>query len=313
MMSIIDFNTSEMTMEIELERRAVGLLSPDLEQECLAVRAELFKCTDEAATADDSLLSTVASANIDVDDNAEIVACVRTAKAKMKTAIDASAEARSRLESLDQRRRRQYTALAELGARLFGALTEMSRIDPMYQFSMADAIGIFEQTIRSEPTGIDPEDKLRMERFALNLAKRICSSVANGILERDRILFGLNIAICLETSFDRVSQDEIDFLASALPANGNAVSPLLWLSDRKWGNLAALRERIAYGRLIAEHFASHETEWRQWCCSDNPEALALPVHLTEVCQNKFMVFSQMDFHRFVFRLRFVVFVCSPFC
>lgn len=291
MMSIIDFNTSEMTMEIALERRAVGMLSPGLEQEYSAVRGELFNSIDDTASADNSLLATVASANTDVDDNAETVAFVQTAKAKMITAIDASAEARNRLKSLDERRRRQYTAIAAMAARIFGTLSEMSHIDPMYQFSMADSIAIFEQTIQSESAGIEPEDTVQMEKFALNLAKRIYSFIANGILERDRILFGLNIAICLEKSFDRLSQNEIDFFANAMPSNENAISPLLWLSDGKWGNLVALQERVAYGRLIAEHFAANETEWKEWCCADNPEAIDLPVHLMAVCQNKFMVFS----------------------
>lgn len=306
MMSIIDFNTSEMTMEIELEYRAFVILNSNLEQQYRSFYIQYQNCTNEMKKIDENLLMKIASTNIVINDNVKYISLIQNAKENQLKINNVKIDVKNNLENINGHRKK-YNKLSKIATKIYVAIKNMSHIDPMYQFMLDDFIDCFEKTIKTifEMTeiGIDPaDDKVRMESFSKNFSNRIYNILSYGLYECDRLLFAMNITFYHEQSFDRLHQDEIDFFAmmtTTMTTTLSEKSPLLWLSEEHWNNLMAFKEYISYGKYIVQQFIENEAKWKIWYLSDNPEIIDLPVNLMDICQSKFMV-----------NFNFILFICS---
>nr|CAB3238692.1 dynein heavy chain 8, axonemal-like [Phallusia mammillata] len=205
--------------------------------------------------------------------------------AEIKKQYDEAIETQSRIDAAElgiERAKEGFREVALRGAVLFDVTRVMPVVNPLYHFSWQHFIRLYDKSIHQS------------ERSAL---KVICSemtfsiffTLCQGLLERDRYLFALLMAIEIEDSLGNVNIGEREFLISPeyghalMAALGRHVSesraqakkPFDWMSEDPFHNLQILATYFDWVHEIFDKMPKdgREMQWRLLCEGDSPESV----------------------------------------
>lgn len=149
-----------------------------------------------------------------------------------------------------------YRPVAERTAGLFFCISELTNIDPMYQYSLAFFINLFIAAIQSSQPSEDLNERLGYlnEEFLLSLYRNICRS----LFEKDKMIFSFLLTIKLREMSKEINMEEFRFLLTGGISLGGELPkiPADWLSEKSWGELLRLSDLPAY-KGFADHFAKN--------------------------------------------------------
>ena len=254
-----------------LEEQLLGALIqeelPDVAAKKNALVISNARMTKELHDIENKILQLLSEAEGNILDNVDIIEALDEAKvtgndikAKMLDAVKTEKE-------IDLQRK-NYRPVAYRATTLFFCITDLARVDPMYQYSLLWFTQLFVLAIKESEPASDLEQRLKNlnDAFTFILYENVCRS----LFEKHKLLFSFMLCIKILQSHNLVDGDEWRFLISGFTTSASVVkeNPApSWLTEKSWSELTALASLTNFTSLC-DHFTTNTKEWK--LLFDNP-------------------------------------------
>jgi dynein heavy chain 2 len=234
LMTQINFTVTRSGLEGQLLGLTIQHERPELEtkkSECLQ-KEEASKI--QLSDLEKQLLNELANAKGDILENVSLINKLTQIKKQSQTIMESLVESARLKEELDQKRE-TYRPFARNGSRLYFLIGDMKRVNPMYQFSLAVFLTLFQQALESKS---DKAANLeaRIALLSEGLQKVTFNYISRSLFKEDRLLFAMHIVHGLFPEL--FIEDEWNFFIGAVmkqqQSNANTQAPPRWVTaDRK--------------------------------------------------------------------------------
>ncbi|ORZ30920.1 dynein heavy chain and region D6 of dynein motor-domain-containing protein [Catenaria anguillulae PL171] len=293
--TLLNFTLAASGLEDQLLAIVVANERPDLEEaknQLMLTNAQMKKELQEIEDKILYLLSSVQGSPVDDERLIDTLAASKLTSSEI-TAKVAQAEITER--DIDSTRL-GYVPVAVRTRILFFCITEMSRIDPMYQYSLGWFMNIFSSALKMSEKSTDLAQRLSniIEYFTFSLYSNVCRS----LFERHKLLFSFLLGVRILLNDNKVNIDDFKFLVTGsapTPGGGGAsgnggggsgghggkVQAVLpnpakeWLTEMSWTDIQTLGHLESYSG-IAEDFCLQPNEYRRLFDSPTPHLEPLP-------------------------------------
>lgn len=269
--TLINFTVTPDGLEEQLLAEVVKIERSDLEQMKTDVTIQQNKFKISLKALEDELLVRLASAGENVLADHALVINLETTKKTVDEIETKVAEARVTTAQLDDARN-IYRSAAKRAAILYFVLTDLSKINPLYRFSLKSFMTVFKQAVALAAQGKP------LERRVSNLVESITLQTflhtQRGLFEVDKLTFTSHMILRIMISSQQITKEEIDFLLR-YPYDPNALPPVDFIGRSSWGGikLLTMMEQF-YG--IDKDIENYTKRWRAFLSSEAPERQTFP-------------------------------------
>jgi len=173
--------------------------------------------------------------------------------------------------------RRAYSLVAAHSALLFTTITDLAKLDPMYQFSLQWFKDLFVVSIEEAPMNADVGQ--RIDQLKRQSTSRLFRSVARALFDTHKLLFAFSL--CLKTMNAAGSLDVAEcrfLLTGSAPQDDHLPhidNPTEFLTSAEWNRVLALGRLHAFSGIEVA-FDVMRGEWQKFYESFQPEEERLP-------------------------------------
>ncbi|XP_049632688.1 dynein axonemal heavy chain 9 [Suncus etruscus] len=269
--TLINFTVTREGLEDQLLAAVVSMERPDLEQ----LKSELTKQQNEfkitLKTLEDNLLSRLSSASANFLGETALVENLEITK-KTAAEIEKKVQEAKLTEMKINDAREHYRPAAAQASVLYFIMNDLSKIHPMYQFSLKAFNIIFHKAVKKAA----PNENLK-ERVT-NLIDSITFSLyqytTRGLFECDKLTYLAQLTFQILLMNKEVRTAELDFLLRSSVQTG-ITSPLEFLSHQAWGNIKTLSSMEEFHNLDRDIEGSAKS-WKKFVESECPEKEKFP-------------------------------------
>ncbi|KAI5103364.1 dynein beta chain, ciliary, partial [Silurus meridionalis] len=269
--TLINFLVTRDGLEDQLLAAVVAKERPDLEElkAELTIQQNTFKITLKEL--EDSLLARISAASGNFLGDTALVENLETTK-KTATEIEQKVLEAKITEKKINLARESYRSVSIRAALMFFILSDLNKINPIYQFSLKAFTKVFEVAImRSEPA----EDvNQRVENLINEITYSVFMYTNRCLFEKDKLTFIALIVFQILVRNKEINPSELDFLLR-FPFKAGLVSPVDFLSNQGWGGIKALAEMDDFKDLDND-IESLATSWKKFVESEAPEKELFP-------------------------------------
>uniref|UniRef100_A0A336M3T0 CSON009294 protein n=1 Tax=Culicoides sonorensis TaxID=179676 RepID=A0A336M3T0_CULSO len=280
MVTLINFTITEQGLREQLLSTVVVEERPDLQEKKESLIIESASNRDALHNVETKILTVLSSSegNILEDENAiEIL----TSSKNLSEEIQAKQEIAVYTETEIDESRQLYMPVAEHSAVLFFCITELSNIDPMYQYSIDWFLNLFVHTIRKAPK----TDNLTERLSYLNsfFTKSIYKNVCRSLFEKDKLVFSMVLTVGLLRAKGEINDETLSFfLTGGVALNNTFENPApQWLSDKSWGEIVRASEVPTLSNFH-RNFSFNVNIWKNYYTLDAPEENTFPEQYAKV-------------------------------
>ncbi|NXA28829.1 DYH17 protein, partial [Ibidorhyncha struthersii] len=269
--TLINFLVTREGLEDQLLAAVVAKERPDLE----TLKANLTKSQNEfkikLKELEDSLLARLSAAAGEFLGDTALVENLETTK-RTAMEIEEKAKEAKTTEGQINVARENYRPAAERASLLYFILSDLNKINPIYQFSLKAFNTVFEKAIQHTA----PDDDIKQR--VINLTDEITYSVymytARGLFEKDKLIFLAQVAFQVLAVKKEVNPAELDFLLR-FPSKAGVASPVDFLQPQGWGGIKVLSEMEEFKNLDSDIEGSAK-RWKKFVESEVPEKEVFP-------------------------------------
>ncbi|XP_033278738.2 dynein axonemal heavy chain 9 isoform X2 [Orcinus orca] len=269
--TLINFTVTRDGLEDQLLAAVVSMERPDLEKlkSDLTKQQNGFKIT--LKTLEDNLLSRLSSASGNFLGETALLENLEITKQTAAEVEKKVQEAKVTEVNINEARER-YRPAAARASLLYFIMNDLSRIHPMYQFSLKAFNIVFQKAVEKAA----PDESLK-ERVA-NLIDSITFSMyqytTRGLFECDKLTYLSQLTFQILLLNQEVSAAELDFLLRS-PVQTDVTSPVEFLSHQAWGGIKALSSKEEFYNLDRDIEGSAKG-WKKFVESECPEKEKFP-------------------------------------
>ncbi|RDD38836.1 Dynein heavy chain 1, axonemal [Trichoplax sp. H2] len=272
--TLINFTLSPSGLEDQLLALVVAEERPDLEEAKNQLILSNARMRQELREIEDKILARLSASEGNPVDDIDLIKTLEASKAKSEEIKSRVAIAERTEKDIDETRN-EYIPVAIRTRILFFCVTDLAKLDPMYQYSLEWFIGIFLSGI----SNADRADKVRIrieninDYFTYSLFTNICRS----LFERHKLLFAFLLSSRILQDENAIDMAEWRFLLTGGAAvTQNLPNPASqWLSERGWTEILHLSELSTF-RDFARDFTIHVEEFKRIFDSSEPHKQRLP-------------------------------------
>ena len=182
--------------------------------------------------------------------------------------------------------REKYRKAAKLGSILFFVVNELSKIDPMYQFSLEWYLNLFRTSIRESKTAPAVESiELRVESIFKYHKLEVYKNACNSLFEKHKLLLALQMNVRLAEWSDSQKEEWNFFLRGGqiMEKKDQPPNPAPdWITSTAWDNLTTLESLPNFMGIVAA-LQYNSKEWKRWYIQYQPEVSPLPGEWESKC------------------------------
>nr|XP_031530690.1 dynein heavy chain 9, axonemal-like [Vicugna pacos] len=231
--TLINFTVTRAGLEDQLLAAVVSMERPDLEQlkSDLTKQQNGFKIT--LKTLEDNLLSHLSSASGNFLGETALVESLEVTKQTAAEIEKKVQEAKVTEVKLNEARE-HYRPAAARASLLYFIMSDLSRIHPMYQFSLKAFSAVFRKAV--EKAAADESLGERVANLTDSITFSVYQHTARGLFERDKLTYLAQLAFQILLMNQEVGAAELDFLLRS-PVQTGIPSPVEFLSRQAWGGI----------------------------------------------------------------------------
>ena len=253
---------------------AVAKERPDLEEEKARLTTEGAENARQLAEVENKIIEVLGSSEGSILESETAIDVITNAK-ELSNEINRKQAIAKKTEITIDETREGYRPLAVHVAHLFFNVGELCNIEPMYQYSLAWYVNLFNHALEFAPRSDDLQKRLDnlIDFFTYSLYKNICRS----LFEKDKLLFSFTLAATIFTYKGTLDPGEYRFLLTGGLGQkpGADDVPCKWLNKNLWLEMLRLSDLPAFDGF-ADAFRSNPDAWQHIYDSANPESEALP-------------------------------------
>eukprot|EP00002_Diphylleia_rotans_P013196 TRINITY_DN2570_c0_g1_i1.p1 TRINITY_DN2570_c0_g1~~TRINITY_DN2570_c0_g1_i1.p1 ORF type:complete len:3210 (-),score=627.88 TRINITY_DN2570_c0_g1_i1:227-9145(-) len=262
--ALVNFVTTVEGVQDQLLGIVVAKERQELEEEKNYLVVQNAGFQSELKRLEDQILGMLSSADGNFLENEALIETLNAAK-KTSQEIAEKMELAAETEQKIDMARADYKPVAALASLLYFCVTDMSNLEPMYQYSLTWFTNLFVKAIAAaEPSNALPQRLKNLNgHFMYSLYRNVCQS----LFEKDKLLFSFLVAVRQQMEDGKISALEWrHFLTggSSLGASPPAKPQnLSWLPDNMWQDVDNL-SHLPIFRGIHEAIARHAPAWQTY-------------------------------------------------
>uniref|UniRef100_G1PVX8 Dynein axonemal heavy chain 9 n=2 Tax=Myotis lucifugus TaxID=59463 RepID=G1PVX8_MYOLU len=269
--TLINFTVTRDGLEDQLLAAVVSMERPDLEQLKLDLTKQQngFKIT--LKTLEDSLLSRLSSASGNFLGDTALVENLEVTKQTAAEVEEKVQEAKVTEVKINEARE-HYRPVAARASLLYFIMNDLSRIHPMYQFSLKAFSSVFQRAVEKAP----PHESLpqRVASLMDSITFSVFQYTTRGLFECDKLTYLAQLTFQILLLNQAVGAAELDFLLRS-PVQAGVTSPVEFLSHQAWGGIKALSAMEEFSNLDRDIEGSAKS-WKKFVESECPEKEKFP-------------------------------------
>ena len=274
--TIIDFTVTMSGLEDQLLDRVVQFEKPELQLERTKLKTEVNECKAQILQLQDDLLYKLSNCEGSLLDDPDIIDVLNVTKktsAEVTEKLKNAGEAEERIKIACE----EYRPVAKRGSIIYFLIAELSPVSTMYQTSLAQFIGVFQQSMKEAEKAAIPAK--RIANVVDDLTFRTFLYICRGYLEVHKKIYALLLALKLQLSSDIITMDHFACLVKgggALDINSVKKKPKEWVKDGDWLNIIQLSMSVPLFKELPDIMARNDGAWRQWYDQEAPETVPVP-------------------------------------
>lgn len=282
---IINFNVTLLGLRDQLLNYVVGYEKPELEKQRKELIMETSANQAELKELEDTLLSELsAETDVPLVDNVPLIEVLERAKSKSVTIAAALENAKITTADINTSRE-SYKSVAKRGAILFFALTGLSAISEMYEYSLSSYLTVFMNAL--ETSKKDNVLSARLRFITEKLTQLVYEFTCMGIFESHKLMFSFQMTTMIMDGDDELNREEMDFfLKGNTSLDSVSPKPFNWMSTNGWKDAIRLQELGGSWASLLNNIQDNEPQWKRWYDMEAPEMAILPCRYSESL-NKF--------------------------
>ncbi|XP_076446844.1 LOW QUALITY PROTEIN: cytoplasmic dynein 2 heavy chain 1-like [Babylonia areolata] len=233
----INFTTTRAGLSGQLLGITIQHEKPELEIRKTDLLKQEEDLKIQLAKLEDSLLEELANATGNILENKELLDSLNKTKASSITISEALSESMQLQISLDAERN-SFIPLADSGSSLYFVITDLSKIDNMYRFSLAAFLRLFQKALETKNDGGGTEK--RIHTLGQKLQQLVYEYVCRSLFKADRLMFAMHMAH--GTKPELFNENEWEAFTGVLvsDAKGDGRAPS-WVDEERASSVASLK------------------------------------------------------------------------
>nr|XP_033782541.1 dynein heavy chain 1, axonemal isoform X1 [Geotrypetes seraphini]XP_033782544.1 dynein heavy chain 1, axonemal isoform X1 [Geotrypetes seraphini]XP_033782545.1 dynein heavy chain 1, axonemal isoform X1 [Geotrypetes seraphini]XP_033782546.1 dynein heavy chain 1, axonemal isoform X1 [Geotrypetes seraphini]XP_033782547.1 dynein heavy chain 1, axonemal isoform X1 [Geotrypetes seraphini] len=251
--TLINFTLSPSGLEDQLLGQVVAEERPDLEEAKNQLIISNAKMRQELKEIEDQILYRLSSSEGNPVDDEELIKVLEASKIKAGE-IKAKVIVAEQTEKDIDITRSQYVPVAVRTQILFFCVSDLSNVDPMYQYSLEWFLNIFLAGIANSAMA-DSVEK-RIENINMYFTFSLYCNVCRSLFEKHKLMFAFLLCVRIMMNLGKIDMDEWRYLLSGGTIHTMRDNPASeWLSERAWRDILAL--------TCLENFSSFADDFEQ--------------------------------------------------
>lgn len=279
--NVINFMVTLYGLEDQLLSVVVRSERPDLEVQRELLIHETSENKKLLQFLEDSLLHELGASTGNMLDNTSLIETLENTKTKAHE-ITIKLELASKTTKDIDGLRDGYRLVAKRGANLFFILSDMSIVNPMYQYSLFSYLNVFTQSLRkSHPNNILSK---RLNNIIKTLTKNIYEYGCIGIFEKDKLLYSFQMTTKLQQSIGKLHQNELDFFLKGSVTLEKTLRkcPCDFITNQGWKDILKLSNDFSeIFDTLPDHIEENIKLWEEWYNLSAPEDISPPGDFNE--------------------------------
>ncbi|XP_059505480.1 dynein axonemal heavy chain 1 [Stegostoma tigrinum] len=281
--TLINFTLSPSGLEDQLLGRVVAQERPDLEDAKNQLIVSNAKMRNELKEIEDQILMRLSTSEGNPVDDVELIKVLEASKVKageIKIKVTIAEQTEKDIDIT----RLQYVPVAVRTQILFFCVSDLSNVDPMYQYSLEWFLSIFMSGIANSERADTVEKRIKLinNYFTYSLYLSVCRS----LFEKHKLMFAFLVCVRIMMNDNKIDMDEWHYLLSGGTIHTPTPNPASdWLSDRAWKDIQSLCS-LKHFANFTEDFINYLDEFQEIFDSPEPHRQTLPGDL-EIETNSF--------------------------
>ncbi|XP_066286377.1 cytoplasmic dynein 2 heavy chain 1-like isoform X1 [Branchiostoma lanceolatum] len=186
----VNFTTTRAGLRGQLLATTIQHEKPELEVRKTELLRQEEDLKVQLAQLEESLLQELANAQGNILENKDLLESLNKTKASSITITDSLNESIQLQDSLDKERS-AYLPLAESGSTLFFVISDLSKLNNMYRFSLASFLRLFKRAL--ETTQDPGSTDMRIKLLIKSLQNLVYEYVCRSLFKADRLMFAIHL------------------------------------------------------------------------------------------------------------------------
>ena len=273
--SIIDFTVTMKGLEDQLLARVILFEKAELEEERIALAAEVQANKKKMKELEDNLLYKLVNTKGSLVDDESLITVLATSKTtaeEVNEKLIIAAETNIKINAA----REEFRPVAIRGSIFYFLVVELSMVNSMYQTSLDQFLAVFQKSMAESAQSPVPAKRISniIEFFTY---AAYCYTI-RGLYTCDKLLLTLLLALKIDMRKGEVLQNEfMSFIKGGASLDLNSVEPKpkAWIQDMTWLNLVQLSQLPQFSDITNQVTRAPGT-WKTWFDDAEPEETALP-------------------------------------
>jgi len=276
--TVINFTVTMGGLEQQLLARVLSFERAELEEQRQKLVEDVNNNKKILKQLEDDLLFRLANSTGNLLDDTELIDVLNNTKVTSAEVSEKLANA----EDTDKRinvAREEYRPVATRGALLYFLIVDMSAVNPMYQTSLVQFLGLFDYSILNSEKKPNMLASKRIGLIIDYLTFHTTAYVQRGLFERHKVVWVLMLTMKIESVAETLSQAYIQCLlkgGGALDIKSERPKPAAWIPDNVWLNIIATSQTVLMLRDLPDSVARNDQLWKHWYDEDAPEETKIP-------------------------------------
>ena len=249
---------------------------PDLEEAKNQLIVQNANMKKELKEIEDEILQRLSDSQGNPVDDVDLIQALEASNLK-STEIKAKVAAAEITEKEIDETRMKYIPVAVLSQILFFCVSDLSTVDPMYQYSLDWYVTIFVSAIaNADRSEVITE---RIENINTYMTFSLYCNVCRSLFERHKLMFAFLVCVRIQLNGDKISPIEWRYLlagSAIIPDPSGLVRPD-WLPERGWIELLQMDQSLDRFHNFAASFMEHQDQWKTIYESSSPHQAKFPI------------------------------------
>ena len=273
--TVVNFMITKEGLEDQLLELTVSKERPDLEESRVKIIEQNHNNNLKMDEIENDILTTLKNAEGNILDNEDAINTLKRSNI-LSVNIKERQKISAQNEIQNEEARKVYRKLAYHGMVLFFCCQSLTKVNPIYEYSLAWFIKMYQRSIELADKSTFVEQRIDHISDQANLI--IYTNVCRGLYEKDKLIYALLLAIALLRKDKKINEKQLLFFVSPfdLVKFKDQNSPLEWLSDSLWRRIRATQ--ILEGRFqgLGDRIVGMSGVWETFFSHPKPEEMNLP-------------------------------------
>nr|XP_056713421.1 dynein axonemal heavy chain 11 [Euleptes europaea] len=269
--TLINFTVTEDGLEDQLLAETVNIERPDLEKVKSLLTKQQNEFKIQLKHLEDDLLFRLSAAEGNFLGDTELVEKLESTKSTATEIELKVREAKANEVNIDEARE-HYRPAAARASLLYFVIHDLSKINPIYQFSLKAFNTVFHKAVEQAEASVDIQERISNLTEAITYFTFLY--VGQGLFEKDKLIFLIQTTFQILLRNKEIELTELNFLLQ-FTVDHTYKSPVDFLTTQSWSAIRAIALMDEF-RGLDRDIEGSAKRWKKWVDSECPEKEKLP-------------------------------------